>query len=238
MLRLLLLAASLASAAKTKDPLRAVDPFAVPVSTARLTAETVARVQDFDRLSPRVGERAPDFQLENLEGESISLTDYRGKKPVILVVGSASCNMFRHGYGRISKALEPYRERVALMVLYTLEAHPASGERCPYADGPWVPYQNIQEGFLPAQPRTARERADIAAAFAARSGIDPATILVDDMENETWRDYGSLTASVFVIGPDGRIAYKSERAGSRMSPDGLPLSVATARALVTRGSAR
>jgi|SRR5215813_12896227 len=33
----------------------------------------------------RVGERAPDFTLPDASGRSVSLADYRGKKPVVIV---------------------------------------------------------------------------------------------------------------------------------------------------------
>jgi cytochrome oxidase Cu insertion factor (SCO1/SenC/PrrC family) len=38
---------------------------------------------DLDRIN--VGQRAPDFTLENVDGTKISLSDYRGKKSVVLV---------------------------------------------------------------------------------------------------------------------------------------------------------
>ncbi len=38
---------------------------------------------DFDRVE--VGDRAPDFTLENMNGKAISLSDFRGKKNVVLV---------------------------------------------------------------------------------------------------------------------------------------------------------
>jgi peroxiredoxin len=33
----------------------------------------------------RIGERAPDFTLTDALGRPVSLADYRGKKPVVLV---------------------------------------------------------------------------------------------------------------------------------------------------------
>jgi hypothetical protein len=48
------------------------------------------RIQkDLDRLAPKAGELAPDFQLSDVNGEiSVRLSDYRGRKPVALVFGS------------------------------------------------------------------------------------------------------------------------------------------------------
>jgi cytochrome oxidase Cu insertion factor (SCO1/SenC/PrrC family) len=38
---------------------------------------------DLDRI--RVGQPAPDFTLENIDGKQVSLSDFRGKKSVVLV---------------------------------------------------------------------------------------------------------------------------------------------------------
>ena len=39
--------------------------------------------------APKVGDLAPDFTLSNISGaESITLSDFHGKKPVALVFGS------------------------------------------------------------------------------------------------------------------------------------------------------
>ena len=42
-----------------------------------------------DANAPRAGDIAPDFTLHDIEGqESVTLSDFRGKKPVALVFGS------------------------------------------------------------------------------------------------------------------------------------------------------
>ena len=38
---------------------------------------------DLDRI--KVGQAAPDFTLENMDGKPVSLSDFRGKKSVVLV---------------------------------------------------------------------------------------------------------------------------------------------------------
>jgi len=43
----------------------------------------------FDGKAPRAGDMAPDFTLYDIEGkDSVTLSDFRGKKPVALVFGS------------------------------------------------------------------------------------------------------------------------------------------------------
>ncbi len=41
------------------------------------------------RIPPAVGQSAPDFSLKTLDGkETIALSQFRGKKPVVLIFGS------------------------------------------------------------------------------------------------------------------------------------------------------
>ena len=45
--------------------------------------------KELDRHAPKAGELAPDFSLTDSSGtESVTLSDFRGKKPVALVFGS------------------------------------------------------------------------------------------------------------------------------------------------------
>jgi len=47
------------------------------------------RQMALNKLAPKAGEIAPDFTLSDISGtESITLSDFRGKKPVALVFGS------------------------------------------------------------------------------------------------------------------------------------------------------
>ena len=51
--------------------------------------EVGKRQKKLNNLAPKVGDLAPDFTLSDISGsESITLSDFRGKKPVALVFGS------------------------------------------------------------------------------------------------------------------------------------------------------
>jgi len=41
------------------------------------------KATDLDRV--KVGDKGPDFTLENLDGKKISLSDFQGKKNIVLV---------------------------------------------------------------------------------------------------------------------------------------------------------
>ena len=45
--------------------------------------------KEFDLKAPKVGDRAPDFELSDVNGENpIRLTHFFGQRPVVLVFGS------------------------------------------------------------------------------------------------------------------------------------------------------
>jgi peroxiredoxin len=51
--------------------------------------EEITWQQTLDRKSPKVGDEAQDFELQDPEGNvRVRLSDFRGKRPVALVFGS------------------------------------------------------------------------------------------------------------------------------------------------------
>jgi cytochrome oxidase Cu insertion factor (SCO1/SenC/PrrC family) len=58
--------------------------FVVP-SRAQLGPKDGENLQATDLERVKVGDTAPDFTLENLDGRRISLSDFRNKKNVVLV---------------------------------------------------------------------------------------------------------------------------------------------------------
>lgn len=58
-------------------------------SIIQIRKKLMKRQRDLDRNAPRAGDIAPDFTLHDITGaEAITLSDYRGKKPVALIFGS------------------------------------------------------------------------------------------------------------------------------------------------------
>lgn len=54
-------------------------------SHAQLVPNDGTNLQSTDLERVKVGDTAPDFTLENLDGRRISLSDFRNKKNVVLV---------------------------------------------------------------------------------------------------------------------------------------------------------
>jgi len=63
----------------------------------------------------RVGESAPDFQLENLDGQTISLSDFRGK-PVLINFWATWCTFCRDEMPYLQQIYEEWSDK-GLVVL-------------------------------------------------------------------------------------------------------------------------
>ena len=57
----------------------------ISVAHAQLGPKDGSNLKPTDLERIKLGETAPDFTLENLDGNRISLSDFRGQKDVILV---------------------------------------------------------------------------------------------------------------------------------------------------------
>ena len=58
---------------------------ASPIAYARLGPRDGMELKPTDLERVKAGDTAPDFTLENVDGAEISLSDFRGKKNVVLV---------------------------------------------------------------------------------------------------------------------------------------------------------
>jgi len=54
------------------------------------------------------GEKAPDFVLKDLKGQSFRLSDYRGKKPVLIIFSTTWCTFCREEIPHFKKIYETY----------------------------------------------------------------------------------------------------------------------------------
>ncbi len=69
-----------------------------------------------------------------------------------------------------------------------------------------------------AQPTSADEREHVAEACALHLDLKIPT-LIDDMDNSTDLAYSALPDRLYLVGKDGRIAYKSARGPMGFRPD-------------------
>ena len=75
----------------------------------------------FESLS--VGATAPEFTLSDaLDQHQVRLSDFRGKKPVLLMFGSFGCDVFCGQLPQLNKLYQNYKDRVQFLFVYITEA--------------------------------------------------------------------------------------------------------------------
>jgi type I thyroxine 5'-deiodinase len=93
-----------------------------------------------------------------------------------------------------------WADRADFVTVYIKEAHPTDE---------WQMPQNEDEDVCYRQPRSTSERVAIAGDFAKRFSYD-LPLLVDPIEDPADAVYAGWPERLYVIGEDGRIAYKGE----------------------------
>lgn len=139
---------------------------------------------------PEPGARAPDFKAKALDGdgETVRLSDYEGKKNVLLVFGSVTCPMTAGSIRGINELYNEFRgDEIEFLFVYVREAHP--GEKIPA-------HRSLADKIRAG--RLLRDEEEI-----------QMPVLVDDVRGSIHRKYSLLPNPVFLIDKSGRIAFRS-----------------------------
>ena len=153
--------------------------------------------------TPKVGENAPDFELELLRTavdgtETIRLSDLYDK-PVALIFGNYSCPIFRGKFADINAVYEQYSQRINFLMVYTQEVH---------TDDAWQVKSNMQCGITYCQPTKLNERIDIADRCATDLSVRIPTV-VDGMDNQVDYRYGGTANRLYLIDTDGVVIFRT-----------------------------
>jgi peroxiredoxin len=136
---------------------------------------------------PKPGERAPDFHGIDLDGETVRLSDYEGKKNVLLVFGSSTSPMTAGTIGGINELYDEFRgDDMEFLFVYVREAHP--GEKIPA-------HLSMNQKFHGA--RLLRDEEDL-----------KMPVVVDDLRGSIHRKYSKLPNPAFLIDKTGRVAFR------------------------------
>ena len=137
---------------------------------------------------PEPGERAPDFKARTLDDKTIRLSDYQGKKNVLLVFGSATCPMTAGSIAGINQLYDQFRGNdFEFLFVYVREAHP--GERVPA-------HKSLKDKAQAAQLLRDKEYIKM-------------PVLVDDLHGAIHRGYSRLPNAAYLIDKSGRVAFRS-----------------------------
>ncbi len=176
----------------------------------------------FPETAPEPGQPAPELEVRRLDGSTVSLSELVGDQPIVLQLGSHSCPVYRYRRFDIFKLQRDYQDRVQFVVVYTTEAHPV-GASSPYRDHEWLSFPNWITGTRVSQPATLAER--IAQAQWSSSALKREDlILVDEIDNQTWKTYGAAPSPAFVIDNEGVVVLRQpwvEPKGIRLALDQL-----------------
>ncbi len=102
--------------------------------------------------------------------------------------------------------------------MYIQEAHPSDI---------WQMQSNIRDGVIFRDPRSNAERAGVAESCVRKLGIRfPA--LIDGVDNTVERLYTGWPDRLYLVGTDGRVAYKSAPGPFGFDPSGLEAALRSA----------
>ncbi len=181
-----------------------------------LTADSVVpALQNFyvDGLQP--GQVVPDFTAWTLEGKLVSLSDWRHKSNLLVVLGTPSCGAFRHQFAPQLAPLQAFADAITektgqklqVLVVLAKEAHPALDLR-PYVGMQWTGADNVADKVLVRQPTSFGARVLNGRAIVARLKLNPAQFLVDGMDAAGWQRFGALPNAAHLIDKDGVLVWK------------------------------
>lgn len=174
-------------------------PYNYEQFTKTTLAKDVALKQIFSG-GPRPGDRAPDFEGRTLDGDQLRLKDFRGKKNVVLIFGSATCPMTAGSIGGINDLAERYQdEDVEFLFVYVREAHP--GDEIPA-------HQSLEGKIRAAEILRDEEKIEM-------------PIIVDDERGTIHHKYGKTPNPCFLIDKSGRIAFRALWAQAKVLEEAL-----------------
>ncbi len=148
-------------------------------------------------LGPEVGNQAPSFALNDLNGNKHSLEEFRGK-PTVIEFGSYTCPIFRRKVEAIKSLRQNTQDEVNWMLIYTREAHPTDG---------WVVQANTKSGIEIPQHKSYEDRLQCAKRTQQNLNLNT-TLLIDDMNNTVTKLYNGAPNHGYVLDQDGKIVSK------------------------------
>jgi alkyl hydroperoxide reductase subunit AhpC len=144
-----------------------------------------------ETLAAKVGVMAPDFAAPTLDGTMVSLSDFRGKRHVVIMTGAVTSPMCAFEVPPFNQLQREFQDRdVSFFLLYTRESHPA--ENYP-SHGSW------EQKLSQARDLQRLENVQF-------------PIIVDHLDGKIHRSYGTWPNALFVIHRDGRLILRSNMA--------------------------
>ncbi len=147
-----------------------------------------------ETMSAKVGVAAPDFEGSTLDDKIVRLSDFRGKRHVVMMTGAVTSPMCAFKVPAFNQLQQEFAEKaVSFFLLYTRESHPAEN---------YSAHINFEQKFSYARDLQRLEDVRF-------------PIIVDHLDGRIHRDYGVWPNALFVIHKDGRLIFRSNMANDR-----------------------
>ena len=134
---------------------------------------------------------APDFEASTLDGTVIRLSDFHGKRHVVIMTGAVTSPMCAFEVPAFNQLHQEFANRdVSFFLLYTRESHPAEN---------YPSHSSWEQKLAHARDLQRLENVRF-------------PILVDSLDGKIHRSYGTWPNALFVIHKDGRLIFRSNMA--------------------------
>lgn len=146
------------------------------------------------------GDAAIDFTLKDVDGKEHRLAQMLEDKPVLIVAGSYTCNIFQKKRKAVTKLARTWSDDITTVVVYNVEAHPKK-DPSPYRGKAWeLEYSDRR------QPDSYSDRVKHAKDVSLGGDV---TVLVDALEegntNPFWCSYGACPNCAFLVNQEGKL---------------------------------
>ncbi len=170
----------------------------------------------------KVGDAAPDFSLRTADGaQTISLSQFKSQKPVVLVFGSITCSPFREKLSQVIEISQRFSNQAEFLMIYIREAHPESTILVPESDqgledssSKKMVLKKFEQTSTPEQRRANAQNCDSLLKV-------PFPMLIDDTQNTTLDQYGGWPNRLVVIDQNGAVAWDSGQGPRGFEPEKL-----------------
>ena len=147
-----------------------------------------------ETLSAKVGVSAPEFEAQALNGETIRLSDFRGKRHVVMMTGAVTSPMCAFEVPEINQLQQEFDGNgFSFFLLYSRESHPAEN---------YSAHTTFEQKLSCAGDLQKLEDVRF-------------PIIVDHLDGRIHRAYGLWPNALFVIHKDGRLIFRSNMANHR-----------------------
>jgi hypothetical protein len=181
-----------------------------PSPSTHINADISAGILgNWEQLGIQKGKPVPDFTLFSEKGKLFRLSSgLREGRPIVLITGSYTCDVSRGNMEAIKAFQKEFGDHAAFFMVYTIDAHP-SDTGSPYSpEGKiWIAKNNIRDNIKAAQPKTYKQRVELARRWMAENNIS-FPVLIDGPDNFYWKKFGQAPNMVYIIAPSQEVFYK------------------------------